>query len=122
MIRCMANCLVSPNIGIPFVAVVVLVSVSGCSSGSYSAARSARSDTTHGVQNRYSQSPYYDDHGGKSIDRVSGFKRYAGMVAVYNRTDEPIGVELLGSISPGGVAKDKFFARVHDARVGARDR
>ena len=93
-------------------ALFTIALLAGCDSGYYRAAQSARSSTTQNLQGRYGQSDNYNSQGGGAIDSASGFKRYRGKVAIYNRTNEPVTDSLIGVIDPGDVATTEFFARV----------
>ena len=99
----------------------------GCDSGYNRAAQSARSSTSQNVQSRYGQSDNYTNFGGSAVDAASGFKRYRGQVAIYNRTDEPVTDSLIGVVNPGDVATTEFFTRaageikgVHSGKIYGR--
>lgn len=77
---------------------------------------SVLNESTKAFQDRYGQSKYYNKNFGRTMDQISGFKRYPGKVAIYNRTNEPVKAMLLGTIATGGVIVEEFY--IHTSGAG----
>lgn len=108
------------------VGVVVLALAGGCESLSryIAAGKSAMKDTTGHMQERYGQSPYYNDEvngidAGKQIDKASRYRREAGSVRIYNETGEGLDVSLIGRIEAGGRHTEQWYANVPLDFVGS---
>lgn len=99
--------------------VVGLTNVTGCKMVSFGsllrttgavvsavAPQDVKEEATRDVQERYGNSPYYDEKvGGISmkqfVDPPSGFTRETGSVVIYNRSEGTVNVQWVGDIASG---------------------
>ena len=82
----------------------------GCNPNVWRAASSALDETLGRAQQRYGDSKFYEENGGKEIDELSGYERIPGKAHYYNKTGRTITIELIGDLQPNSSTTEIWSA------------